>query len=83
MCSRAALWGMGEDRLSSNGAFSQFCVDFNVSLQQASAECGAQLLAHRRIDLRVAPGHAMARLARDLGEPTHERAADAEDVDVH
>ena len=42
-----------------------------------------ELRAHRRIDVRVAAGDLVARLARDHGEAAHEGAADAEDVEVH
>jgi hypothetical protein len=53
-----------------------------VALVQVDAQL-AQLLAHRRVDLRVAPGDGVAELARDLGEPSHEGAGDAEDMEVH
>ena len=53
-----------------------------VALVQLDAE-RAQLVAHRRVDLGVAAGHFVAELARDPGEPAHEGAADAEDVQVH
>src|SRR5262249_2514076 len=42
-----------------------------------------QLGAHRRIDVRMAAGEAVARLLGDPGNAAAERAADAEDVDVH
>jgi hypothetical protein len=53
-----------------------------VAFVQRDAE-PAQLLAHGRIDLRVATGDRVAALARDLGQPAHESAADAEYVEVH
>ena len=43
----------------------------------------AQLVAHRRVDVGVAAGDAVAGLARQRRQPAHEGAADAEDVDVH
>ena len=42
-----------------------------------------QLGTHRGIDVRVATGHAVARLLGDHRDTAHEGAADAEDVDVH
>jgi len=39
-----------------------------------------KLLAHRRIDVGVAAGHAVARRLGDGRDAAHERAADAEDV---
>src|SRR3954470_20692125 len=51
------------------------------SLDQIDAE-RLELLAHRRIDVRVATGDAVARRLRDGGDTAHECAADAEDVDV-
>jgi len=53
-----------------------------VALHEFDAE-GGQLVAHRRIDVGVAAGDAMPRLARQRGDPAHERTADAEDMDVH
>src|SRR5262245_47485661 len=44
---------------------------------------GLELIAHRRIDVCIAAGDAMAGGARNEGEPAHEGAADAEDVQVH
>ena len=43
----------------------------------------AQLVAHRRVDVGVAAGDAVARFAGDRGDATHEGAADAQDVEVH
>jgi hypothetical protein len=42
-----------------------------------------ELRAHRRIDIGVASGNAVAGRLRDRGDPPHEGAADTEDVDVH
>ena len=42
-----------------------------------------ELRAHRRIDVGIAAGDGVAGLAGDGGDAAHERAADAEDVDVH
>ena len=42
-----------------------------------------QLRAHRRIDILVRTGDAMTGGTRDGGDAAHERAADAEYVDVH
>ena len=53
-----------------------------VAVDQLDAE-GAQLVAHRRVDVGVAAGHLVAGLARERGETAHEGAADAEDMDVH
>ena len=52
------------------------------AFDQVDAE-RAQLVAHGRVDAGVAAGHLVARLAGERGQPSHERAADAEDVDVH
>src|ERR1051326_6452580 len=41
-----------------------------------------ELLAHWRVDVRVAARHAIARRACDGGDASHERAANAEDVKV-
>ena len=43
----------------------------------------AQLVAHGRIDARVAARDLVAGFARERGQASHERAADAEDMDVH
>ena len=53
-----------------------------VALCQLDAE-RLELLAHRRIDIRVAAGDAMPGLLRDRCDAAHECAADAEDVKVH
>ena len=53
-----------------------------VAFGQRDAE-RLELRAHRRVDVRVAAGDRVAGRARDRGEPAHERAADAEDVEVH
>ena len=53
-----------------------------VAFDQLDAE-RAQLLAHRRVDVGVAAGDAVAGFARQRRQPAHEGAADAEDVDVH
>ena len=53
-----------------------------VALNQFDAECG-KLFAHRRVDVGVATGHGVAGLSRDRSEAAHERAADAEDVQMH
>ena len=42
-----------------------------------------QLRRHRRIHIRVATGHAMARRLRDRRDTTHECAADAENMQMH
>ena len=42
-----------------------------------------ELRAHRRIDVRVAAGDLVARRACETREAAHERAADAENVEVH
>ena len=42
-----------------------------------------ELGAHRRIDVGVATGDLVAGLARDRRDAAHERAADAENVDMH
>jgi hypothetical protein len=42
----------------------------------------AQLLAHRRIDVRVAAGDSIAGGARDGRDAAHEGAADSEDMEV-
>src|SRR3546814_18010005 len=49
----------------------------------SSDVCSSDLRAHRRIDVGVAPGDAVARRAREEREAAHERAADAENVKVH
>ena len=43
----------------------------------------AQLVAHRRVDVRVAAGDPVARFTCDRCDATHEGAADAEDMEVH
>src|SRR5262249_54269237 len=53
-----------------------------VALDQLYAK-PCELLAHRRIDVRVAAGDAMARLLRDRRDAAHESPANAEDVQVH
>ena len=53
-----------------------------VALDQLDAERG-ELVAHRRIDVGVAAGDAVAGLACDRSEAAHEGAADAENVQVH
>jgi hypothetical protein len=53
-----------------------------VAFDEIDSQRG-QLVAHRRIDVGVAAGDAVARLACQRGDPAHEGAADAEDVDVH
>ena len=45
--------------------------------------CCFELRAHRRIDIRVAPGHPMSCGSRQLGNPAHKRAADTENVNMH
>ena len=52
------------------------------ALDQIDAE-RAQLVAHGRVDARVATGDLMTGFAGQCGQASHERAADAEDVDVH
>ena len=52
------------------------------SFDQVDSE-RAQLVAHRRIDVRVAAGHPQAGLARDRRQPAHEGAADSKNVDMH
>ncbi len=52
------------------------------SLVQLDAEL-AQLRAHGRIDVLVRPGDLMPGGLRKRGDPAHERAADAEDVQAH
>ena len=44
---------------------------------------GAQLVAHRRVDVGVAAGDAMAGGNRQLGDAAHEGAADTQNVNVH
>ena len=53
-----------------------------VAFHQLDAE-RAQLITHRRVDAAVAARHPMSGLARQGREPSHEGAADAQDVDVH
>ncbi len=42
-----------------------------------------ELLAHRRIDVGIAAGNAISRGLGDGGNAAHERAANAEDVEMH
>ena len=53
-----------------------------VAFDQLDAE-GLELVAHRRVDVGVAAGDPVPGLARQRGQPAHEGAADAEDVQVH
>jgi hypothetical protein len=53
-----------------------------VAFMQVDAE-RAQLVAHRRVDLRVAAGDRVAEVTRDAREAAHEGAGDTEDVEVH
>jgi hypothetical protein len=53
-----------------------------VAFDQLDAE-GLELVAHWRVDVGVAAGHPVPGLARECGQSAHERAADAEDVQVH
>ena len=53
-----------------------------VAFDQLDAE-RLELIAHRRVDVGVAAGHPVPGVAGERGEPAHERAADAEDVQVH
>jgi len=53
-----------------------------VTLDQLDA-LGFELGAHRRVDVGVAPGDAVAGLFGQHREAAHEGAADAEDMDVH
>ena len=53
-----------------------------VTAHQADAE-RLELGAHRRIDVRVGTFDRVAQLARERGDPAHEGAADAEDVQTH
>ncbi len=53
-----------------------------VAFDQLDAE-GRELIAHRRIDVGVAAGDAVAGFAGERGQPAHEGAADAENVQVH
>ena len=43
----------------------------------------AQLVAHGRVDVGIAAGDAMPRRPGELGDATHEGAADAENMNVH
>lgn len=52
-----------------------------IAIDQIDAD-GPELVAHRRIDIGIATGHAMARLARDDGHAAHEGAANPEQVKV-
>src|SRR5207244_4203068 len=53
-----------------------------IAFDQLDAQA-AQLIAHRRIDVRVAAGHGVAGLARQRCDTAHERAADTQDMNVH
>ena len=53
-----------------------------VALDQLDAERG-ELVGHRRIDVLVRAGDAMAGRARQRRDAAHERAADPENVNVH
>ena len=53
-----------------------------VALDQFDAE-RCELLRHRRIDVLVRAGDPMAGGARQRRDAAHERAADAENVNVH
>ena len=53
-----------------------------VSFRQLYAE-RFELRAHRRIDVRIAARHLEPDALGDRGDASHERAADAEDVDMH
>jgi len=50
-----------------------------VSRMPSASSCGR----HRRIDVRIATGDAMAGRLRDRSNAPHERAADAEDMQMH
>ena len=52
------------------------------ALDQIDAQC-AQLVAHGGVDPGVAAGDLVARLAGQGCDTAHERAADAQDVDMH
>ena len=53
-----------------------------VPLGQRDAE-RLELVAHRRVDVGVAAGHPVPGGLRDRRDAAHERAADAEDVQMH
>ena len=53
-----------------------------VAFQKRNA-LGLELRAHRRIDLGVRAGDAMAKVARQDGHAGHEGPADPEDVQAH
>ena len=53
-----------------------------VACEHLDAEL-LELRAHRRVELAVGAGDAMAGGARNGGDPAHESAADAKDVQVH
>ena len=53
-----------------------------IALDEVDAE-RTQLVAHRRVDIGIAAGDLVSRFAREHREPTHEGAANAENVDVH
>ncbi|MEY4882289.1 MAG: hypothetical protein RIS34_143, partial [Pseudomonadota bacterium] len=44
---------------------------------------GAQLVAHGRVDTGVAAGYTVPGLARQRSQPTHERAANAKNMNMH
>ena len=52
------------------------------SLGQANALC-LELGAHWRINIGIAAAHGMTRLLGNDRQPSHEGAADTEDVNVH
>jgi hypothetical protein len=52
-----------------------------IALDDVDAE-RRELRAHRRIDVAIRSGHAMAALARERGNATHEGSTDAENVQV-
>ena len=53
-----------------------------VAFDQVDAQC-AQLVAHGRVNACVAARDAVARRARQCGQPAHEGSANAQDMDVH
>ena len=44
---------------------------------------GAELIAHRRVDMGIAARNPMAHGLCNLGQAAHECSADADDVEVH
>ncbi len=54
----------------------------SIALDQRDA-LRLELRAHRRVDAGIRAGDAVARRAGQRGDAAHERAADAEDVQVH